>query len=102
MTVPLLGFDNPQFHTGRNTSVRRGARWHGVALACIELGEGRQIGPLSLQTELRAFDALDEADLRDEHDPGCRTPAGLLAVMQRLYPGFLDDELVTLGHFWVE
>ena len=39
MTVPLLGFDNPQFHTGRNTSVRRGARWHGVAQACIELGE---------------------------------------------------------------
>ena len=102
MTVPLLGFDNPQFHTGRNTSVRQGARWHGVALACIELAEGRQLGPLSLQTELRAFDALDEADLRDEHDPGCRTPAGLLAVMQRLYPGFRSDELVTLVHFRVE
>lgn len=102
MNVPLLGFDNPQFHTGRNTSVRRGARWHGVTQVCIALGEGRQLGPLPLHTELRSFDALEEADLCDEHDPACRSPAGLLAVMQRLYPGFRHDELVTLVHFQVE
>ncbi|WP_293716726.1 MULTISPECIES: hypothetical protein [unclassified Stenotrophomonas] len=102
MTAPLLGFDNPRFHTGRNTSVRRGARWHGVAQACIELADGRQLGPLALQTELRGFEALEEADLRDEHDPACRTPAGLLQVMQQLYPGFRSDELVTLVHFWME
>lgn len=102
MTIPLLGFDNPQFHTGRNTSVRRGARWHGVTQACIALGEGRQLGPLPLQTELRSFDALEEVDLCDEHDPACRSPAGLLVVMQRLYPGFRSDELVTLVHFRLE
>ena len=102
MTTPLLGFDTPRFHTGRNTSVRRGARWHGVETACIDLGDGRHSAPLPLQTELRSFAALEEADLRDEHDPGCRTPAGLLAVMQRLYPGFRSDELVTLVHFRME
>ncbi|WP_313319235.1 hypothetical protein [Stenotrophomonas sp.] len=102
MTVPLLGFDNPQFHTGRNTSVRRGARWYGVAEAFIALGNDRQLGPLALQTELRSFDALQDADLGDEHDPECRTRAGLLRTMQRLYPGFRSDELVTLVHFRME
>jgi hypothetical protein len=99
---PLLGFSNPKFHTGRNTSVRRGDRWHGVAQARIEQGAGRHTGPLPLHTELRRFDMLTAADLRDEHDPACRTPEGLLAVMQRLYPGFQADETVTLVHFqWV-
>lgn len=97
--APLLGFSTPQFHTGRNTSVRRGARWHGVRAARIELGAGRHSAPLPLRTELRRFDTLTAADLRDEHDPACRTPQGLLAVMQGLYPGFQPDETVTLVHF---
>ena len=42
---------------------------------------------------------LTAADLADEHDPACRTPPGLLAVMQQLYPGFEQDETVTLVHF---
>ncbi|MNN55224.1 hypothetical protein D3C81_1700860 [compost metagenome] len=96
---PLLGFANPQFHTGRNTSVRRGDRWHGVAQARIEQDAGRHSGPLPLLTELRRFNTLTAADLSDEHDPACRTPEGLLAVMQRLYPGFQADEIVTLVHF---
>lgn len=99
---PLLRFTHPLFHTGRNTSVRRGDRWHGVAQAHIEQGSGRHSGPLPLHTELRRFDTLTAADLRDEHDPACRTPEGLLAVMQQLYPGFQADETVTLVHFqWV-
>ncbi|MGH8055515.1 MAG: hypothetical protein ACREP4_16515 [Stenotrophomonas sp.] len=98
-SLPLLGFANPLFHTGRNTSVRRGERWHGIALARIELGGGRVSEPLTLQTERRRFDTLIAAELRDEHDPACRTPEGLLAVMQQLYPGFHPDETVTLVHF---
>ncbi len=97
--LPLLGFANPQFHTGRNTSVRRGNRWHGVPQARIEQAAGVHSQPLALHTELRRFDTLTSVDLRDEHDPRCRTPEGLLAVMQQLYPGFQRDEAVTLVHF---
>lgn len=97
--VPLLGFATPLFHTGRNTSVRRGQRWHGAPRACIEYAPGQLSAPLELRTELRRFDTLTAADLADEHDPACRTPPGLLAVMQQLYPGFEQDETVTLVHF---
>lgn len=97
--APLLGFVLPQFHTGRNTSVRRGSRWHGVARARIELGDGHHSAALPLHTELRCFDTLTANDLRDEHDPACRTPEGLAVVMRRLYPGFTQDETVTLVHF---
>ncbi|WP_269789918.1 hypothetical protein [Stenotrophomonas sp. Iso1] len=101
--LPLLGFANPQFHTGHNISVRRGDRWHGVVQARIDRGAGRLSAPLPLLTELRRFDTLTAADLRDEHDPACRTPEGLLAVMRRLYAGFQRDEMVTLVHFdWAE
>jgi hypothetical protein len=54
---------------------------------------------MPLHTELRRFDTLTAAELRDEHDPACRTPEGLLAVMEQLYPGFQRDEVVTLVHF---
>lgn len=97
--MPLLGFSHPVFHTGRNTSVRRGGRWYGVTWACIEAGSGQPSRPVELQTELRRFDALTAAELADEHDPACRTPDGLLAVMQQLYPGFQPHEEVTLVHF---
>ncbi|WP_449465660.1 hypothetical protein [Stenotrophomonas humi] len=98
-SLPLLGFANPQFHTGRNTSVRRGDRWHGIAQVRIEQGAGRHSAPLPLLTELRRFDTLTTADLHDEHDPACRTPEGLLTVMRQLYPEFQADEIVTLVHF---
>lgn len=97
--IPLLGFALPRFHAGRNTSVRRGGRWHGVQVARVQLGHDRHSVPLALQTEQRRFDTLTAHDLRDEHDPRCRTPDGLLAVMQQLYPGFQADETVTLVHF---
>lgn len=99
VSPPVLGFSNPCFHTGRNTSVRRGDRWHGVPLACIALPDDGASSPCPLQTELRRFDSLTDADLRDEHDPACRTPAGLLKVLQQIYPGFQPDEEVTLVHF---
>jgi hypothetical protein len=97
--LPILEFANARFHAGRNTTVRSGSRWHGVPLARLRLDEGSLSPPVALSTELRAFRDLDAAALRDEHDAGCRTPEGLLAELQRHYPGFDGTGMVTLCHF---
>lgn len=96
---PILEFSTTQFHPGLNTSVRRGRRWHGVAEARIQLPGERLSPPLLLQTELRHFNTLNDVDLATEHDPDCRTYAGLLIAMQRMYRGFTAQEVVTLVHF---
>ncbi|QCO67565.2 hypothetical protein E4582_02925 [Luteimonas yindakuii] len=100
-TLPILEFANATFLPGRNTTVRRGTRWHGVAVARLRLGDGRLSAPVGLETELRVFRDIDADALRFEHDPDCRTPQGLLARLRIHYPGFSDDEIVTLCHFHV-
>jgi hypothetical protein len=97
--LPILEFDHPEFQPGRNTTVRRGRRWHGVGHARIRWADGSLSAPLRLVTELRPFRSLQSHDLAREHDPACRTPEGLLVVLQRLYPGFSPEEEVTLCHF---
>lgn len=96
---PVLSFNLPRFNRGRNTTVRRGCKWHAVAEARLQLGDGSLSPPIGLHTELRRFSAITEADLLFEHDPACRTVAGLLRVLQGLYPGFSAEEEVTLCHF---
>lgn len=100
--APILDFANATFNDGRNTTVRRGSRWHGVARARLRLPDGSLSSPVALQTELKRFDALTAQDLRFEHDPRCRTVQGLLAELRRHYPGFDPDDVVTLCHFDVE
>ncbi|MEO6517535.1 MAG: hypothetical protein ABIO17_00880 [Pseudoxanthomonas sp.] len=96
---PVLCFSTPVLNRGRNTSVRRGRKWQPVSEARLLLADGRVSAPVVLHTELRLFSTLTDADLRYEHDPACRTVAGLLAVLQHLYPGFRTDEEITLCHF---
>ena len=96
---PVLSFSTPVFNRGRNTTIRRGRKWHTVAEARLQLGEGSLSRPVKLRTEPKKFSALVEADIRYEHDPACRTIPGLLLALQRLYPGFSADEEVTVCHF---
>ena len=97
--LPGLEFARAMFHAGCNTTVRRGRRWHGVAAARLRLADGRLSAPVTLTTQLRVFSGLDAQALRFEHDPDCRTPAGLLLRLQQHYPGFAADEIVTVCHF---
>lgn len=96
---PVLTFVLPVFNRGRNTTVRRGRKWHTVAEARLQLGEESLSPPVKLQTELRKFSGLIDADIRFEHDPACLTVGGLLLVLQQIYPGFDAEEEVTLCHF---
>lgn len=95
----MLCFSSPVFNRGRNTTVRRGRKWHGVAVARLQLGDGSLSAPVALQTSLKRFPDLTDDDLGFEHDPACRTVGGLLRMLQRLYPGFAAEEEVTLCHF---
>lgn len=96
--LPLLGFATPCFMPGRNVSVRRGRRWLNVPMAWIVPAAGTSPVAVALQARLCRFDTLCEGDLVDEHDPACRHPAGLLAVLQAIYPGFTaDEEVCVLG-----
>ena len=99
---PILGFAEPVFAAGRNTSVRRGTRWLGVMRVRLQLADGQLSPALPLQTRLCRFDQLDDAELAFEHDPACRTRAGLLATLQRHYPGFAPGEWVTVCDFWLD
>ncbi|MEN1956613.1 hypothetical protein WCE34_03030 [Luteimonas sp. MJ204] len=98
-SFPILEFAHAVFLEGRNTTVRRGTRWHGVPAARLRLEDGRLSPPVALETELKVFRDIGEDALRFEHDPACRTPQGLFAQMGIHYPGFSADETVTLCHF---
>ena len=96
--LPVLEFANATFLEGRNTTVRRGTRWHGVPAARLRLEDGSLSPPVALETELRVFRDIDEDALRFEHDPDCRTLQGLLAQLRIHYPGIGEDEPVPLCH----
>lgn len=100
--LPVLGLANPVFARGQNLSVRRGTRWLGVPRVRVQLAGGRLSAPVALATRALRFDQLRDADLACEHDPACRTVAGLLAVMRRHYPGFGAGETVTLCRFTLD
>lgn len=99
--IPVMGFATPVFAAGRNTSVRQGTRWLGVAQVRLQLGDGQLSAPLALHTRAMRFDQLTASDLACEHDPACRDPAGLLTVLQRHYPGFQAGAMVTVCDFWL-
>lgn len=95
--VHKLEFSNPVFHAGTNLTVRRGTKWHGREWAALRVGEASLTVRLSTMTHKLVW--LDDHWLRDEHDPACRTVSGLVAEMERVYPGFDPYEDVTLVRF---
>ncbi|MBB1472446.1 hypothetical protein H5368_05335 [Luteimonas sp. MC1782] len=97
--IPILEFDNPIFHPGRNTTIRRGDRWHPVPQVRLRLRDGSLSPPTALETALKTFSDLSQSDIAFEHDPKCRSLAGLLREMQRIYPGFDPGEDITVCHF---
>ena len=99
--IPVLEFDTPTFHPGRNTTIRRGDRWHAVPEARLRLRDGNLSRPTALETAVKTFSTLSERDIAFEHDPKCRTLAGLLQEMQRIYPGFDPGDVITVCNFHV-
>lgn len=97
--IKLLEFSNPVFKNGVNLTVRRGTKWHMVDMAYVQLGGEHRHGPVILTTEIKKFNELIDVELRDEHDPSCRTVEGLAVEMKRVYPEFEVTDEVTLVKF---
>lgn len=98
--APALKFENPVFNEGTNVSVRRGVKWdyapRTVALADLD---GNILGWVEIQTKVMRFCDLLGTDIVNEHDPDCRTLGGLSRSMQKVYPGFRSQEVVTVVSF---
>ena len=88
-----LLFTNPVFHSGTNLTVRHGRKWHLEPRALI-LGKVYE-----LETKLKIFFEITDADLEQEHDPACRTVDGLFKVLSEVYPGFSRNAEVTFVTF---
>lgn len=97
--IKLLKFSNPVFNDGINVTVRHGTKWLGVSSAVIDLGGNFTTSPTALHTRSIAFNKLTDADVANEHDPSCRTVAGLAAEMKMVYPEFIETDIVTLATF---
>lgn len=101
--LPQLLFANPIFTDGVNLSVRRGDKWFGVKELTLWDLKGNTYGRVNTFTSKKPFALLsaypDADSLKYEHDPNCRTYAGLLKDMKEVYEGFDPTELVTLVWF---
>ena len=102
-TGHVIEFCNPVFSDGLNVTVRSGAKWAnrvciGDRLLPTRTGEtpphnsqDRVIGVFYC-----ALADLPAAILRHEHDPACRTKAGLAAELDRIYgPTDYGHRMVT-------
>ena len=99
-----IRFGNPIFHNGINTTFRDGKKW----AFRLEPGEKILLAGLRNEPKLTAtVKFLHISQYQDapkrlfelEHDPACGTLQGLRDVMQDLYPGFKDDNIVTVIGF---
>ena len=103
--VGVMNFKKPVFHPGMNTTVRRGGKWADLKpgmLLRIAVDGGTIDVPVC-RVLLSKFGYLHEADVRDEHDPACRSLTGLLDEMCRCYHGFgLQDDIVAVTFYWDE
>jgi len=97
-----LLFENPTFEEGTNVTVRRGDKWaeeEGTLVSLCDLEENQVARGIITRTHTLPFEEIPAAWLAVEHDPACRTREGLLAVMQDIYPGFEETDLVTVVLF---
>lgn len=100
-----LLFRNPIFNMGLNVTIRNGDKWRKVNIGDKLLLKGVESKNNIIEAEktgtlvgkaLLPFHLIPNDLLKYEHDPACRTPAGLLAEMKRVYPDFSYSNVVTV------
>lgn len=100
-----LLFQNPIFHEGLNVTVRDGHKWENkyddeVVEVQLEDTQGKVYGTAKLvgAVSCKFYDVKDTW-LQLEHDPDCKTLAGLFKAMQSAYPDFEMNDPVTVLFF---
>jgi len=101
-----LQFLNPQWHYGRNVTIRDGSKWYEKAcpgdkvLICQTGAEDNILAKGTIE-EVRYAPYMEVSlgDLLEEHDRECGTPFGLTHAMLRAYPDFTLADWVTIIRF---
>jgi len=100
--VRVLEFKRPVFKRGMNYTVRLGTKWANVRVGGeIKIANTKKTAYVCYVTRclLLMLVGMQEV-LRNAHDPSCRTFAGLVRELQRVYgKGSVDplSEVVCLG-----
>ena len=100
-----LLFSNPEFHSGINVTVRRGHKWNVGSAKDIDILDVNGVYENTCdieETKLIRFKDIRLHILKYEHDSECRTLDGLHDVMLEVYPGFDEDEIVTVVYFMIK
>lgn len=92
-----LDFKNCVHNEGLNVTVRYGFKWDEL----VNVGDRVIITDNHLPKYLakiegkttKSFEMIEEYEIRNEHDPECRTYDGLFQVMKKTYPTSLFTEL---------
>ena len=106
--IKTMYFVNNVFRDGINLTVRRGVEWDGChrPTRFAKIGSGYSDDPngkIVRTIVIRFADIANvERYLPYEHDIGCRTLIGLFEVMSEVYPGFDENEIVTLVFFYLD
>lgn len=103
-TSRCMCFNKFVFKPGLNITVRRGIKWSGLSGlisvkqtdVSVEYG---MIGGIIKSTHIMRFCDIPKTWLHIEHDPDCRTRAGLLRGMRETYDDFIEEEIVTVVTF---
>lgn len=92
-----LYFRNPIFKAGRNVTVRKGTYWINSEKANILIDNVMKT--VDIKTRTMQFRDLTVGMLRDEHNPICRTLAGLYLEMCGMYKDFTRYSVITIISF---
>ena len=101
----VMKFQNPIFREGLMQTTRKGTEWNKGTNGYVRIcnGENKFIGGIWIvYSHTFKFKDIPEPEIAMNHDPGCRSRSGLLKAMKRFYPGFNEDDVVTLVYFTKE
>jgi len=99
-----LKFKNPVFHSGENTTVRRGTEWSGYKGPIWIVDSNKEDNPVISQGEVtetfvKRFCDLTRKDIENSHDPRLRQFPALIKVLESCYPKFSQTEIFTVVRF---
>jgi hypothetical protein len=99
--IPKMDFDKAVFNIGENLTVRLGTKWAGLKEGDkVRIGDG--IATI-LGVTAKKFKEIATKELEREHDPKCKTVAGLKFALKRSYGDkFSEDSDVVLVRFQFE
>jgi len=99
-----LKFKNPVFRNDENSTVRRGTELSGYKGPVDLVDSSKEDHPIVgmgevTETIVKRFCDLSRKDIENSHDPRLRQFPALIKFLEKCYPGFSQNEIVTVVKF---